>query len=103
MDQFEKERLSRLGDSSKDAIAFRLKVVRAMIGMSQTELAAEVGLKYTTYNSQEKAGSPSVALMRYLYRAHRVDFNFILHGDFAQLPSDVQNNLFEALANAETQ
>jgi len=44
--------------------------------------------------------------MRYFYRAHRIDFNFLLHGDFAQLPADVQARLFaalEALSNAPDQ
>jgi hypothetical protein len=35
--------------------------------------------------------------MRYFFRSHRIDFNFLIHGEFAQLPADVQDRLFSAL------
>ncbi len=41
--------------------------------------------------------------MRYYYRMHRLDFNFLMNGDWAQLPASMQEPLFVALevANAE--
>ena len=98
MDIEQKERLARLGDISPDAVRARLLAARNSIGMKQQDMASEVGLKKTTFNSQETRGAPSAVTMRYYHRQHRIDFNFILHGDFAQLPQDVQERLFTELA-----
>lgn len=92
-----KEHLARLGDISPDAVRIRLIAARNSVGMKQLDVAGAVGLKKTTFNSQETRGAPSLATMRYFHRQHRVDFNFILHGDFAQLPLDVQDRLFAEL------
>jgi transcriptional regulator with XRE-family HTH domain len=97
MDFETKERLARTGDTTPDAIGRRLRAARVITGLSQKDFAALLDLKPQTYNSQEKRGAPSIDVMQHLYRAHRVDFNFILHGDFAQLPGDVQDELFAAL------
>lgn len=94
----ERERLSRHGDSSPEAISLRLKAALKVSQLSQKELATEIGRPLTTVNSQIKAGSPSIDLMRYFYKGFRVDFNFLLHGDLAQLPGDVQLQLTNALA-----
>jgi DNA-binding XRE family transcriptional regulator len=94
----EKEKLARTGDVSPDAIRDRLLAARKSIKMQQKDVAGEVGLKVTTFNSQETRGAPSIKTMRYYHRQHRIDFNFILHGDFAQLPLDVQDRLFSALS-----
>jgi hypothetical protein len=94
----EKEQLAKQGDTSPDAIRDRLLAARKTIEKQQKEVANEVGLKITTFNSQETRGAPSIKTMRYYHRLHRIDFNFILHGDFAQLPHDVQERLFVALA-----
>lgn len=93
-----KEHLARLGDISPEAVRTRLLAARNSIGMKQQDVASAVGLKKTTFNSQEMRGAPSAATMRYYHRQHRIDFNFILHGDFAQLPLDVQDRLFAELS-----
>ena len=94
----DKERLSRYRDTSGPAISARLVAARHAAGYPQQKAFAKtVGLKQTTYNSQEIKGCPTFDVMRHLYRNHRIDFNFIIHGDFVQLPSDVQTALFEAL------
>ena len=97
----EKERLARVGDMSLDAMAIRLRAARKVAGLSQKDFADAVGVKNTVINNAE-AGStaPSREVMRYLYRAHRIDFNFMINGDFAQLPGDVQAALFPALVEA---
>ncbi|MEO3479403.1 XRE family transcriptional regulator [Phaeobacter sp. CAU 1743] len=97
MDIEQKEQLAQTGDVSPEAIRSRLLAARKSIGMQQLEVAKELGLKKTTFHSQESRGAPSIKTMRYYYRQHRIDFNFILHGDFAQLPQDVQDRLFAAL------
>jgi transcriptional regulator with XRE-family HTH domain len=94
----QKEQLAKLGDISPEAVRKRLLAARNSIGMKQQDVASAVGLKKTTFNSQEMRGAPSAATMRYYHRQHRIDFNFILHGDFAQLPLDVQEKLFAELA-----
>ena len=97
MDIEQKEKLARTGDISPEAIRIRMLAARASLGMQQLEVANELGLKKTTFHSQESRGAPSISTMRYYYRQHRIDFNFLLHGDFAQLPKDVQDRLFDAL------
>lgn len=96
-----REKLTLLGDTSPEAISIRLRAAREAAGYAQQkDFAAEAGLSATTYNSQEKRGAPSITVMKILYRQHRIDFNFVLHGDFAQLPGDVQERLFEALSSS---
>jgi transcriptional regulator with XRE-family HTH domain len=102
MDLDEKLRLARQGDMSLEACAIRLKAARLATGMMQKDFAAAAGFGKSTLANQEAGTTyPSREVMRYLYRAHRIDFNFILHGDFAQLPADVQAALFEQLPVAE--
>lgn len=76
----------------------RLRAARMVTGHQQKKLAELIGIKQTTFNTQEKKGAPSLDVMRYLYKAHRIDFNFILYGDFSQLPGDVQLALFDVLS-----
>jgi DNA-binding XRE family transcriptional regulator len=97
----EKTRLALQADMSLKACSIRLHAARLVTGMMQQEFAQAAGVKKTTYANMETGRSfPSREVMRYLYRAHRIDFNFILHGDFAQLPADVQQGLFDALPGA---
>jgi hypothetical protein len=99
MDIEEKERLTDFRDTSDQAVSRRLAAARIAIGLNQKQLAEAVDLKHKTYATQEKLGRPSVAVIRFLYRNHFIDFNFILHGDFQQLPGATQTALFEALAS----
>ncbi|PXW76120.1 helix-turn-helix domain-containing protein [Tritonibacter mobilis] len=89
MDYLEIEKRCLRGDTSPEAIHRRLVAARRMTGLSQKELAAKAGIKYTTFRSQEQSGSPSVRLMTYFLGAFQVDYNFILGGDPARLPGDV--------------
>lgn len=106
MDIEQKERLARRSDMSREAMALRLLAARKAIGLGQEQLAKEMGegmTKQKLRNAEKADNDPPKALMRYFYRAHRIDFNFLLHGDFAQLPADVQARLFaelEALSSA---
>lgn len=109
MDIEHKERLARRGDMTRDAMAYRLRAARDSTGMGQTALADHMGegmTKQKLGNAERGDNEPPKALMRYFFRAHRIDFNFLIHGDFAQLPADVQDRLFlalEALASARDQ
>ncbi|APE43398.1 hypothetical protein BOO69_08200 [Sulfitobacter alexandrii] len=95
----QKEALARTRKSDPEAIRARLKAARVVVGLGQKEFAEAVQVKQTTYNSQEIKGRPSLEVIRYLHTNHRIDANFILFGDFVQLPGDIQTALFEALSS----
>ena len=98
MDFEQKEALARTRSSNPEAVRARLLAARKTIGLGQKEFAAAVPVKQTTYNSQEIKGRPSLEVIRFLHTNHRIDANFILFGDFVQLPGDIQTALFEALS-----
>jgi DNA-binding XRE family transcriptional regulator len=105
MEANEPEALSRRGDMSKEAVAFRLRSARVSLepAVSQKTMAGRVGASGQTYNNWEMAVAyPSLSAMRYFFRRHRIDFNFILHGDISQLPADVQGALFAAMRSEQT-
>jgi len=98
----EKESLARFRDTSHEAISTRLRAAwRAAGYATQKEFAAAIGISHTTYNSQETKGRPALQVLHFLYRNHKIDYNFILYGDFLQLAGNVQNALFEALRAAD--
>ena len=104
MDLNIRETLARKGDMGIVACAIRLAAARLVTGLAQKDLAAEADVSKTAMNNAERALTyPSREVMVYLFRAHRIDFNFILHGDFAQLPGDVQAKLFPALEAATSE
>lgn len=95
--------LTHMGDMGAKACAIRLLAARTFAGKTQGEVATEVGIKKTALSNMETARSfPTRAVMQYFYRRYRVDFNFLLNGDFAQLPGDVQDALFSALEAANS-
>ena len=99
----EKERLSHVGDMSLAACAIRLVAARAAAGVSQVDVANAAGIGKTAYSNMETGRSfPGRAVMKYFFREHRIDFNFLIHGDFGQLPGDVQEALFAALPDANS-
>ncbi|CRL13431.1 hypothetical protein NIT7645_00444 [Phaeobacter italicus] len=93
----ETERTCMRGDTSPEAIHKRLVAARQATGLSQKELAANAGIKYTTFRSQEQSGSPSVRLMAYFLAAFQIDFNFILGGDPSKLPADTLQEIVKNL------
>lgn len=98
MDYFEKRSLLKTGNTSAEAIHFRLVAVQKITGLTGKEVADAAGINYTTFKSQEKSGSPSVKLMTYYLDAFQVDYNFILGGDPARLPSDTLEAILAALS-----
>jgi transcriptional regulator with XRE-family HTH domain len=104
MDIGQKESLSRLGDMGIVACAVRLRAAVKYADLSQKDFAHEAGVSKTVLNNALAGLTyPGRDVMVYLYRAHRIDFNFILHGDFAQLPGDVLARLFPALESASSE
>ena len=104
MDIEQKERLARLNDMGLEATAIRLRAARMAAGMSQKNLALACDMSNTVLNNAEMGlTAPNHKVMKYLYRAHRIDFNFLLNGDFAQLPGDVQSAIFASLEVATSE
>ena len=100
----DQERLAGKGDMGLAASARRLRAARYYAGLLQKDVADAAGVKTTTLNNMERASSyPNRAVLKYFFRAHRVDFNFMMHGDFAQLPADVQPALFAALERVDAE
>lgn len=98
MDINEKERLARRHDDSKEACAARLAAALLTTGMRQKDVASQAGIGEASISNAKKAlNYPTMPIMRWLYRAHRIDFNFLMAGEFSQLPADVQERLFGAL------
>lgn len=103
MNTDDKERLALHRDMEKEAASLRIRAARLAVGLSQEEVARQIGRKMTKQkirNAEAAANYPPHDLMRYYYREHRIDFNFLMHGDYAQLPGDVQERLFPALQAA---
>ena len=105
MDIDQKERLAHRGDMGVKASAIRVKAARYACGFEkQQDFAQACGISKTSYNNIEKGVQfPNRDVMKYLYRAHRIDFNFVMNGDFSQLPSDLQDELFSTLERANNE
>lgn len=101
----EKEALARTGDMGIAACAIRLRAARHVASLTQTQLASALGWKRTTnISNMEKAHTyPNREVMSYFFREHRIDFNFLMSGHYAQLPGDVQERLFPALEVASNE
>lgn len=99
----EKEHLALTGDMSQKACAIRLRAARrvAFPSVEAREFADAVGINKKSLSLMEKGQQfPNREVMKYLDRGHRIDFNFMMNGYFAQLPHDVQTALFDQLGRA---
>lgn len=97
-------KLARLNDMGLEACAIRLRAALKVAGIQAKQLAAETGASKTVIsNAMNGLNHPSRDVMKYFYRAHRIDFNFLMNGDFAQLPGDVQTAIFAALEAATSE
>jgi transcriptional regulator with XRE-family HTH domain len=97
MDFRDKERLALTGRADKAAAGWRLLAARSSTGMSQEEVGDIIGKGKAAVSHMENGRAyPHRDVLLYFYRQHRIDFNFLMNGDFAQLPGDVQERLFAA-------
>lgn len=102
MDFETKERLAMRGRHDNEALGRRLKAARICAGLSQRDLAEAVGRVPTAIINMEKGRSAvTIRVMSYLYKAHRIDMNFLILGEFTHLPGHVQGNLFRSLASLD--
>lgn len=101
MDYQQIEKLTQRGNTTPEAIHRRLVATRLATELTQKQLAALAGIKYTTFRSQEQAGSPSVAMMSFYLSTFQVDFNFILGGDPSRLPADIRDAILHNLSELE--
>lgn len=94
----EKTVLARFGDNDMEAASLRLRASREAIGLSQEQVGVEIGRKKPAISAMENARSyPSWGIMSYFYKQHRIDFNFLVMGDFRGLPADVSERIFAEL------
>lgn len=102
MDIDTKSRLARENDTGIEACAIRLRAAYIVTGLPRhIDFANEIGISKTVLSNAMNAHTyPSREVMSYLYRAHRIDFNFMMIGLFSQLPGDVQRAIFPALEDA---
>jgi len=101
MDINEKKRLALTGQMSQEACAVRLNAAFMIYGKKQIDLAEQVKQGKTSINNQLKGRQfPSREVLAYFFEEYRIDFNFFYAGLFAQLPGDVQDQLFAALKDA---
>ncbi|MDS9468191.1 hypothetical protein RGQ15_11500 [Paracoccus sp. MBLB3053] len=105
MDIETKTKLAHLNDMGLAATAIRLRAAFLATGIPQLQEFARAAKISRTVLSNALSGStyPNRDVMKYLYRSHRIDFNFIMNGDFSQLPGDVQEKLFPALEVAKNE
>ena len=100
-----KEKLAFTRMSGLIESGIRIRAARHYAGLSQQELGDVVNLKKATVSNIEKGRAyPTRPLMVYFYRNWRIDINFLVCGEFSQLPSDLQKDLFsllESLYNGE--
>jgi len=93
-----RDRLARSGDWSDEAAGYRLEAAIRATGLSKTAFAERSGQQLTAVINSTKGRSwPSKQTMRELWRSHRIDPDFIMAGEYGQLPSDVQERIFAAL------
>lgn len=98
MDHFEKENTCAKNVVTPEAIHRRLVAIRLSTGQPATTLAESAGIKYTTFKSQEAAGSPSLKLLSFYWRAFDIDPNFVFGGDFSRIHPDTLESILGHLA-----
>ena len=103
MDIESKIRLAYQNDMGLEACAVRLRAAYHVTGLkTHKQLAEACGVSKTVLsNAMNGLTYPNRDVLSYLYRAHRIDFNFMMIGLFAQLPGDVQAAIFPALELAK--
>lgn len=101
MDYLEHERRCRTSEVTPEAIHARLVAARKSTGLTAKQLATSAGMAYTTFKTQEVAGSPSLKMLDFYWKAFQIDPNFVMGGDTARLPPETTAALLEFLDDPE--
>jgi transcriptional regulator with XRE-family HTH domain len=100
----QKQRLARQNDTGLVASAIRLRAARKIAGRDQRDMAVECDVSNTVLSNAENGLTyPGREILSAYWRGYRIDFNFLINGDFAQLPLDLQERLFPALEAATSE
>ena len=86
--------LTKLGDFSKEACAFRLKVAILYSGISHTDLADRSSVGKSSITNMLKADQfTNRSVEDYFYQAHGIDYNFLRAGDIRALSSEIKEKM----------
>lgn len=89
--------LFRTGDTSQDAIGYRLRLLRAATGKTQTEVAEFAGMKLSAYQHHERGQSTIRPIQAEgIMGALGADHNWIYSGRWSWLPSGLLQALISA-------
>lgn len=100
MNTTDKTAVAFTGRSDEVAVAIRMKAARLVANLSQKELANAVDRQISNVSNVERAKNlPGWGIMLYFHHAHRIDVNFLMTGNYAQLPGDVQSEIFPHLVD----
>ncbi|MEH6833986.1 MULTISPECIES: hypothetical protein [Falsihalocynthiibacter] len=102
MDYLEKKRRSRETVITPQAIHLRLVAARKSTGLNARQLASSANITYTTFKTQEAAGSPSLKMLDFYWKAFQIDPNFIMGGDGARLLPDTYEAILAHLDDPES-
>lgn len=98
MNYDEKTTLAMTGRYDNEAAGTRVLAARRALKLSQQDLGQAIDRSVTTIIAIEKGRQlPSWTLMMWFHNNHRIDANYFVGGEFAQLPGDVQALLFDSL------
>lgn len=101
MDYLEKQRRCRETVITPQAIHLRLVAARKSTGYNARQLASSAGITYSTFKTQETAGSPSLKMLDFYWKAFQIDPNFIMGGDGARLLPGTFEAVLEHLDDPE--
>ena len=101
MDYLERQRRLREKIVTQEAIHTRMVAARLATGKSAKQLAENAGITYSTFKTQEYAGSPSLRTLDFYWKAYQIDPNYIMGGDAARIPADVLEELLKHLDDPE--
>lgn len=99
MDADQKDTLAMTRNSSAIACGRRLRVGREVAELTQKQLAEATGkTKASISNAENGLSFPGRDAQLHLHRNYGIDFNFLVVGEYVQLPSPLQDLLFERLS-----
>ena len=82
------------GNGDKAATAHRMKLCRAVLGLTQADMAELIGTTTSNYQHIERGATyPQPPYILRLLLAHGIDHNFIYVGDWSKLPTEITTKM----------